>query len=105
MCGSTGASTAARCAGEKTSTGGRISIPKLGLGVVMAGALVSAVFYWFGLDLVAYGILAAAALIDLFVYRAPVRGHGLLPLPRGIPRRVPTHGARLRSPHGRRAGA
>ena len=43
--------------------------PKLGLGVVMAGALVSAVFYWFGLDLVAYGILAAAALIDLFVYR------------------------------------
>jgi hypothetical protein len=42
--------------------------PKVGLGVVMAGALVSGVFYWFGRDLVAYSILAAAALIDLVVY-------------------------------------
>ena len=42
--------------------------PKVGLGVVIAGAAVSAVFYWFGKDLVAYGILAGAALIDLVVY-------------------------------------
>ena len=42
--------------------------PKVGLAIVIAGALVSAVFYWFGLDLIAYGILAAAALIDLVVY-------------------------------------
>ena len=40
----------------------------MGLAVVIAGALVSAVFYWLGLDLIAYGILAAAALIDLIVY-------------------------------------
>jgi hypothetical protein len=43
--------------------------PKVGLAVVIAGALVSAVFYWFGRDLIAYGILAAAALIDLLVYQ------------------------------------
>lgn len=42
--------------------------PRLGLAVVIAGALVSAGFYWFGMDLVAYGILASAALIDLVVY-------------------------------------
>jgi len=42
--------------------------PKIGLGVVIAGALTSGVFYWFGRDLVAYGILAGAALIDLVVY-------------------------------------
>ena len=42
--------------------------PKVGLTVVMIGALVSGVFYWFGRDLVAYGILGGAALIDLFVY-------------------------------------
>jgi hypothetical protein len=42
--------------------------PKIGLTVVIVGALVSGVFYWFGRDLVAYSILAAAALIDLFVY-------------------------------------
>ncbi len=42
--------------------------PRVGLAVVIAGALVSAVFYWFGRDLVAYGILASAALIDLVVY-------------------------------------
>ncbi len=42
--------------------------PKLGLTVVIIGALVSVVFYWFGYDLVAYGILAGAALIDLVVY-------------------------------------
>jgi hypothetical protein len=43
--------------------------PKVGLAVVIVGALVSAVFYWFEQDLIAYGILGGAALIDLFVYR------------------------------------
>lgn len=43
--------------------------PKLGLTVIIIGALVSAGFYWFGMDLAAYGVLAAAALIDLVVYR------------------------------------
>lgn len=42
--------------------------PKVGLTVVVIGALVSGVFYWFGRDLVAYSILAAAALVDLVVY-------------------------------------
>jgi hypothetical protein len=42
--------------------------PKVGLGVVIVGALISGVFYWLGRDLIAYGILAAAALIDLVVY-------------------------------------
>ena len=43
--------------------------PTLGLTVVIIGALISAGFYWFGLDLVAYGVLAVAVLIDLAVYR------------------------------------
>jgi hypothetical protein len=42
--------------------------PKAGLTVVVIGALVSAAFYWSGRDLIAYGILASAALIDLVVY-------------------------------------
>ncbi len=42
--------------------------PKVGLTVVIVGALISAAFYWFGQDLMAYGILAAAALVDLVVY-------------------------------------
>ena len=42
--------------------------PKMGLTVVIIGALISAVFYWFERDLIAYSILAAAALIDLVVY-------------------------------------
>jgi hypothetical protein len=42
--------------------------PKVGLAVVIVGALISGVFYWFGRDLIAYGILASAALIDLVVY-------------------------------------
>lgn len=42
--------------------------PKVGLAVVITGAAISAGFYWFGLDLVAYGILAAATLVDLVVY-------------------------------------
>jgi hypothetical protein len=42
--------------------------PKVGLTVVVIGALISGVFYWFDEDLVAYSILAGAALIDLIVY-------------------------------------
>ncbi len=42
--------------------------PKVGLTVVIIGAAISAVFYWFGRDLIAYSILASAALIDLIVY-------------------------------------
>lgn len=42
--------------------------PKIGLGVVIVGGLISATFYWFGKDLIAYGILAAATLIDLLIY-------------------------------------
>jgi hypothetical protein len=36
---------------------------------VIVGAAISAGFYFVGRDLVAYSILAAAALIDLVVYR------------------------------------
>jgi uncharacterized protein (DUF983 family) len=42
--------------------------PKLGVTVVVIGALTSGVFYWFGRDLIAYGVLGSAALIDLVVY-------------------------------------
>ncbi len=42
--------------------------PKIGLTVVIIGALISGVFYWFGRDIIAYSILAFAALIDLVVY-------------------------------------
>ena len=43
--------------------------PKVGLTFVIVGALISAVFYWFNLDLIAYSVLAAAVLIDLLIYR------------------------------------
>lgn len=42
--------------------------PKLGLTVVIVGIVISASFYWFKRDLMAYSILAAATLIDLFIY-------------------------------------
>jgi hypothetical protein len=42
--------------------------PKVGLTVVIIGGLISAVFYWFEQDLIAYSILAIAVLIDLVVY-------------------------------------
>jgi len=42
--------------------------PKKGLTLVLIGAAISAVFYWNGRDLIAYGILAAAVLVDLIVY-------------------------------------
>ena len=43
--------------------------PRTGLAFVVAGAVVSAIFYYFELDLVAYSVLAAAVLVDLIVYR------------------------------------
>lgn len=42
--------------------------PQVGLAVVVAGALISAVFFWFGRDLIAYSILAGAVIVDLVVY-------------------------------------
>jgi uncharacterized protein YbaR (Trm112 family) len=42
--------------------------PRLGLTIVVIGAAISAAFYWFKRDLIAYGILAAATLIDLVIY-------------------------------------
>jgi hypothetical protein len=42
--------------------------PRVGLTVVIIGASISAAFYWFGRDLIAYGILAAAVFVDLIVY-------------------------------------
>jgi len=42
--------------------------PKVGLTVVVIGAVISGTFYWFGKDLVAYAVLASAALVDLVVY-------------------------------------
>jgi hypothetical protein len=42
--------------------------PKVGLTIIIVGALISAVFYWFGRDLIAYGLLAAATLVDLVIY-------------------------------------
>jgi hypothetical protein len=42
--------------------------PTIGLTVVIIGAVISGIFYWFGKDLVAYSILAAAVLVDLVVY-------------------------------------
>jgi len=42
--------------------------PKIGVTIVVIGASISAVFYWFKRDFIAYGILAFATLIDLFIY-------------------------------------
>jgi hypothetical protein len=42
--------------------------PTIGLTVVIIGAVISGIFYWFGEDLIAYGILAFAVLVDLVVY-------------------------------------
>ena len=43
--------------------------PKMGVAAVSIAALVSAIFYWYKLDLIAYSVLAAAALLDFVVYR------------------------------------
>jgi hypothetical protein len=42
--------------------------PKIGITIVAVGAAISAGFYWFKRDLIAYAILAAATLIDLVIY-------------------------------------
>jgi hypothetical protein len=42
--------------------------PALGVAFVATGAIVSAIFFWYRHDFIAYGILAAAALTDLIVY-------------------------------------
>ncbi len=43
--------------------------PKLGLTIIVIGASISAVFYWYGRDVIAYGLLGAATLVDLAIYR------------------------------------
>ena len=42
--------------------------PKLGLTIIIIGASISAVFYWFGRDVMAYGVLGVATLVDLAIY-------------------------------------
>ncbi|MBM42143.1 MAG: hypothetical protein CL483_09505 [Acidobacteria bacterium] len=42
--------------------------PKVGVTVIVIAALISAGFYFYGQDLIAYGVLGGAALIDLFIY-------------------------------------
>ncbi len=42
--------------------------PKVGVTIVAIGASISAVFYWFKRDFIAYSILAVATLVDLVIY-------------------------------------
>ncbi len=42
--------------------------PKIGLTIIIIGIAISAGFYWFKRDLIAYSILAAATLVDLAIY-------------------------------------
>jgi hypothetical protein len=43
--------------------------PKTGVAVVAVAAIVSAGFFFFGHDAVAYGVLACAVLLDFIIYR------------------------------------
>lgn len=43
--------------------------PKMGVAAVATAAIISAVFFWYGRDAIAYGVLATAALVDLVIYR------------------------------------
>jgi len=43
--------------------------PKLGVAAVATAAVISAIFYFYKLDLIAYAVLAAAALLDFVIYR------------------------------------
>jgi ribosomal protein S27E len=43
--------------------------PKTGLAFVIAGAVVSGIFYFFDKDLIAYSVLGGAVLVDLLIYR------------------------------------
>ena len=56
------------CAAAAISTSARTSIPKSASRSSSSARSISAVFYWFGEDLIAYSILGGAALIDLIVY-------------------------------------
>ena len=62
--------------------------PKVGLTVVIIGALISAVFYWFGEDLIAYSILGGAALDRPVGLRPSRRRHRLLSLPQRVSRQI-----------------
>jgi hypothetical protein len=42
--------------------------PRVGLTIIIIGASISAVFYWFGRDLMAYSLLGGATLVDLAIY-------------------------------------
>ena len=42
--------------------------PRVGLAFVVTGAVISGIFYFFDLDLIAYGVLATAVLLDLIIY-------------------------------------
>lgn len=42
--------------------------PKVGLLIVIVGAAISGVFYWYKRDFIAYSILGFATLIDLLIY-------------------------------------
>ena len=43
--------------------------PKLGVAAVATAAVISAVFYFYKLDFIAYAVLAGAAALDFIVYR------------------------------------
>jgi hypothetical protein len=43
--------------------------PKIGVAVVAVAALVSAVFFFYKRDAIAYAVLAAAAILDFVIYR------------------------------------
>ena len=77
--------------------------PKVGVTVVIIGALISASFYWFGRDLIAYSILGERGAHRSRRLRQVERRHRVLPLPHRVPRRLHALGRRVRSPHGRRA--
>lgn len=43
--------------------------PKIGVAVVVVGSVISAIFYYFDRDALAYAVLAGVVLIDFIVYR------------------------------------
>ena len=43
--------------------------PKIGVATVAVAVAISAVFYYYDKDFIAYAVLAAAALLDFIVYR------------------------------------
>jgi hypothetical protein len=42
--------------------------PRTGLAFVIVGAIISGLFYYFGHDVAAYSVLAAAVIVDLVIY-------------------------------------